>query len=134
MKELGELNFPDDIRYSEDHEWARREGDKVRIGISDYAQDQLGDITFVGMPEVGTTFNPGDEFGTVESTKAVSELFMPLGGEVVAVNETLEDSPDLINKDPYGDGWIIMVKPHNPAELDSLLNRKDYLEKLKGTD
>ncbi|GAB4340712.1 MAG: glycine cleavage system protein GcvH [Candidatus Abyssubacteria bacterium] len=134
MKEPGELNFPDDVRYSEDHEWARREGENVRIGISDYAQDQLGDITFVGMPDVGASFAQGEEFGTVESTKAVSELFMPVGGEVVAVNETLEDSPDLINKDPYGDGWIVMVKPHDPTELDSLLTRKEYVERLKGAD
>lgn len=134
MKQISELNLPDDIRYSEDHEWARREGDAIRVGISDYAQDQLGDITFVGMPNVGDSFRQKEEFGTVESTKAVSELFMPIGGEVLAVNEALGESPGLVNEDPYGRGWIILVKPHNPDEIHSLMTKEEYLKRLKGTE
>ena len=94
MKELNELNFPDDVRYAKSHEWARTEGDKIKVGISDYAQDQLGDIVFVELPEVGDTLGQGEEFGTVESVKAVSELYMPVAGEVVAINDTLEDAPE----------------------------------------
>ena len=134
MKEISELDLPDDVSYSEDHEWARPEGEKVRFGISDYAQDQLGDITFVEMPKVGDTFAQGEEFGAVESTKAVSELFMPVAGEILAVNEALEESPGLVNHDPYGEGWIVEAKPHNPAELDSLMTKEAYLEMLKGMD
>ena len=93
MKELNELILPDDVRFTEEHEWARKEGENVRVGISDYAQDQLGDIVFVELPEVGSSFSKGDEFGTVESVKTVSELYMPIGGEVVAINEELAESP-----------------------------------------
>ena len=134
MKEIGELNLPEDLFYSDDHEWVRSEGDKVRIGISDYAQDRLGDITFVEVPEVGAIFERGKEFGTVESTKAVSEMLMPVGGEVLAVNEALEESPDLLNLDSYGDGWIIEVKPGNPAELESLMTKDAYVNMLEGMD
>ncbi len=102
------------------------------IGINDYAQDQLGEIVFVEMPEVGATFSKGDEFGTVESVKAVSELYMPVSGEIVEINQGLEDAPELVNSDCYGQGWIIRVKPSNPAEMDLLLNRQAYLESLEG--
>ena len=132
MKELDELNFPDDVRYAESHEWARTEGDKIKVGISDYAQDQLGDIVFVELPEVGDTFNKGEEFGTVESVKAVSELNMPMTGEIVAINSSLEDSPEKVNNTPYGDGWMIEVKTDNPSELDDLMNNNAYLATLKG--
>ena len=132
MKEINELNFPDDIRYAESHEWARPQGDTVKVGISDYAQDQLGDIVFVEMPEAGETFEKGAEFGTVESVKAVSELYMPVGGEVLAVNTSLEDSPELVNNTPYTDGWMIEVKPDDPAQLDSLLTKDAYLKSLQG--
>lgn len=132
MKELNELNFPDDVRYSESHEWARSEGDRVKVGITDYAQDQLGDIVFVELPEVGETFDRGAEFGTVESVKAVSELYMPVAGEIVAVNSSLEESPEKVNNTPYGDGWMIEVRADNPAELDGLMNHDAYLETLKG--
>jgi glycine cleavage system H protein len=132
MKEINELNFPDDIRYAESHEWARPQGDTVKVGISDYAQDQLGDIVFVEMPEAGETFEKGAEFGTVESVKAVSELYMPVGGEVVAVNTSLEDSPEMVNNTPYTDGWMIEVKPDDPAQLDSLLTKDAYLKSLQG--
>lgn len=132
MKEINELNIPDDVRYAKDHEWARSEGNTVKIGISDYAQDQLGDIVFVELPQIGDSFQKGEEFGSVESVKAVSELYIPLGGEVTAVNAALEDSPELVNQDPYGDGWMIAIKPNDPAELDALMNREAYLKMLKG--
>ena len=132
MKEINELNFPDDMRYAKSHEWARLEGDTVKVGISDYAQDQLGDIVFVEMPEAGETFAQGDEFGTVESVKAVSELYMPIGGEIVAVNSPLEDAPELVNNTPYSDGWMIEVKPDDPAQMDGLLTKDDYIESLQG--
>ena len=132
MKEITELNFPDDIRYAESHEWARPEGDTVKVGISDYAQDQLGDIVFVEMPEVGETFEKGAEFGTVESVKAVSELYMPVGGEIVAVNPSLEDAPEIVNNTPFTDGWMIEVKPDDPAQLDSLMAKDDYIKSLQG--
>ena len=132
MKEINELNFPDDIRYAKSHEWARLEGDTVKVGISDYAQDQLGDIVFVEMPEAGEIFAQGDEFGTVESVKAVSELYMPIGGEIVAVNSPLEDAPELVNNTPYSDGWMIEVKPDDPAQMDGLLSKDDYIKSLQG--
>lgn len=132
MKEIDELIIPGDARYAEDHEWARLEGNEVRIGINDYAQDQLGDIVYVELPQVGDTFEKGDEFGTVESVKAVSELYMPLGGEVVAVNEDLEDSPELVNQEPYEGGWMILVKPDDEGELDDLMTKAAYLDMLKG--
>ncbi len=132
MKELNELNFPDDVRYAESHEWARIEGDKVKIGISDYAQDQLGDIVFVELPEVGDTFNKGEEFGTVESVKAVSELYMPVAGKVVAINSSLEESPEKVNNTPYGDGWMIEIKAGNASEVDDLMENDAYLGTLKG--
>jgi glycine cleavage system H protein len=132
MKEITELELPDDLRYAQDHEWASNEGDEVRVGVSDYAQDQLGDIVFVELPQVGNTFNKGDEFGTVESVKAVAELYMPVGGEIIAVNQALEDSPELLNKSPYQEGWVIQVKPSDPSELDALMNKSAYVEMLKG--
>jgi len=132
MKEISELNLPEDVRYADDHEWAKESGDTVRIGISDYAQDQLGDIVFVELPDVGSTFNKGDEFGTVESVKAVSELYMPISGEITTINETLTDQPELVNTDPYGGGWMIEVKASDPAEMDSLKSKADYLAMLKG--
>ena len=132
MKELNELNFPDDLRYAESHEWAQSEGEKVKVGITDYAQDQLGDIVFVELPEKGNTFGKGEVFGTVESVKAVSELYMPVGGEVAAVNAELEESPEKVNNTPYSDGWMIEIKAENPSELDILLTKDAYLETLKG--
>jgi glycine cleavage system H protein len=134
MKELDELSFPEDVRYAKDHEWARIEGDKVRVGVSDYAQDRLGDITFVEMPQVGDVFDKGQEFGTLESTKAVGELFMPVGGEILEVNVTLAESPELLNQDPYGQGWILLVKPYRPEEVQELMSRDAYGEMLRGLD
>ena len=132
MKDINDVILPDDIHYAESHEWAKAEGDNVKVGISDYAQDQLGDIVFVEMPEVGETFDKGTEFGTVESVKAVSELNIPIGGEIVAVNSALEDSPELINNAPYSDGWMIEVKANDPAELEALMTKDAYLTSLKG--
>jgi len=132
MKEVSELQLPDDVRYTEDHEWARVEGDKAKTGISDYAQDQLGDIVYVELPQAGDSFDKGQEFGTVESVKAVAELYMPVGGTILAVNSALEKSPELVNKDPYGDGWMIEVQPSDPAQFDALMKKGAYLETLKG--
>jgi glycine cleavage system H protein len=132
MKDIDELNIPDHIKYGDTHEWAELKGDMVKIGISDYAQDQLGDIVFVELPEVGTSFSRGDEFGTVESVKAVSELYMPVGGEVSAVNAALGDAPELVNNDPYNAGWMIEVKLINKEELTDLMDKTAYLNMLKG--
>ncbi len=132
MKAISEMNIPDDMRYTEDHEWAKETGDIIRVGISDYAQDQLGDIVFVELPEVGSTFEKGEEFGTVESVKAASELFMPVGGEVTAINEDLADKPELVNQDPYDGGWMIDIKPGDAKELTRLMDKNAYLEMLKG--
>ncbi len=132
MKEISELNMPDDLRYANDHEWARVEGDKVRIGLDDYAQDQLGDIVFVELPQEGDVFKKGDVFATVESVKAVCECYLPVGGEVVAVNSALEDGPELVNNGPYGDGWMVEVKPADLTEMDALMTNVECLEKLKG--
>ena len=132
MKDISELRFPDDFLYAADHEWAKPEGDKLRVGISDYAQDQLGDIVFVELPRSGVRYAKGEQFGTVESVKAVSELYMPVGGEILSVNKALEESPELMNKEPYGAGWLIEIKPHEPAEMKGLLARDAYLEVLKG--
>jgi glycine cleavage system H protein len=132
MKEIKELDLPDDLRYAEDHEWARAEADNIRVGISDYAQDQLSDVVFVELPQVGDSFGKGEEFGTVESVKAVVELFMPVGGEILAVNNALEESPELVNESPYQEGWFIQVKPTDPLEMDTLMTKKAYFEMLKG--
>ena len=131
MKELDELHLPDDIRYTDEHEWARITGDIARIGVSDYAQDQLGDIVFVELPAVGDTIAKGEVFGTLESVKAVSELYLPLSGEVVAVNTALTDAPELINQDPYA-AWIIEVRPSDAGEYDLLLTAAAYLDLLRG--
>ena len=132
MRDISDLQFPDDFLYAKDHEWAKPEGDKVRVGISDYAQDQLGDIVFVELPQIGSRRAKGEQFGTIESVKAVSELYMPLGGEVLSINKILEDSPELVNKQPYESGWIIEIKPSDPGELKDLMNRDAYLNLLKG--
>ncbi len=132
MKELNELNFPAEVRYAESHEWARAEGDSIKVGITDYAQDQLGDIVFVELPEVGDTLDKGEEFGTVESVKAVSELYMPISGEIIAINSSLEESPEKVNNTPYSDGWMIEVKGENPSEMNDLMDSDAYLGTLKG--
>ncbi len=132
MKEISELNLPEELKYSKDHEWAKVDGDIVTVGIDDYAQDQLGEVVFVEVPEVGDTFSKGDEFGTVESVKAVSEIYLPVSGEIVEVNEGLEDAPELVNNSPYEEGWIVKVKAEDLSELDTMLDKAAYLETLKG--
>ncbi len=134
MKGINELIMPDDIRYAEDHEWARVEGDKVRVGLDDYAQDQLGDIVFVGLPEIGDTFKKGEEFTTIDSVKASAECYIPVSGEIVAINTELEESPQLANTSPYKDGWFVEIKPDNLSEMDTLMTSNECLEKLKGKE
>jgi glycine cleavage system H protein len=111
------LNIPEDLQYTKSHEWVRIEGDTVTIGITDHAQDELGDVVFVELPDEGDTFDAGESFGTVESVKAVSDLYTPVGGEVVEVNSALEDAPENINEDPYGEGWIVKLRTTDDADL-----------------
>jgi glycine cleavage system H protein len=111
------LSVPEDLQYTKSHEWVRTEGDTATIGITDHAQDELGDVVFVELPGEGDTFDAGESFGTVESVKAVSDLYTPLGGEVVEVKSSLEDAPEKINDDPYGDGWIVKLRTTNGADL-----------------
>jgi glycine cleavage system H protein len=117
---------PEDNRYAKSHEYIHVEGDVGTIGITDYAQKELGDVVFVELPQVGTQLEVADEMGTIESVKAVSELFAPVSGEVVEVNESLADKPELVNTDPYGDGWMIKIKLTAPDEVDELMNAEDY--------
>ena len=133
-KEISDLILPDDVRYTDDHEWAKQEGENVKVGITDYAQDQLGDIVFVELPEVGSSFDKGEEFGTLESVKAVSELYMPIGGEIVAANEALADTPELVNSEPYTGAWMIAIKPSDSSEVDALMDKAAYLNTLKGSE
>lgn len=119
-------NFPENLKYSKDHEWTRVEGDEVVIGITSFAQDQLGDVVYVELPEVDGAIQAGQPFGVVESTKAVSELFAPISGKVVGRNDPLLDSPEKVNEDPFGEGWMIRVQPSNPAELEALLDAAAY--------
>ena len=123
--------YPDDLRYTKDHEWIRRDGERGVVGITHHAQAQLGDVVFVELPEVGRAVKAGETFGTVESVKAVSELFSPVTGEVVEVNEALADDYDVIADDPYGAGWMIAVKPSDPSELDNLLDAAAYAEQVE---
>lgn len=120
------MNIPDDLQYTPDHEWVRPEGDGATVGITDYAQGELGDIIFVEFPVVGDTFIQGDTFGTIEAVKTVADLFIPLSGEIIAVNTDLEDAPEKVNNDPYGEGWMVKVKLTNPDERDSLLSAAAY--------
>jgi glycine cleavage system H protein len=121
---------PADLRYTKDHEWARSEDDLVTVGITAYAVEQLGDITLVTLPEPGTTVDVGDSFGDLDSVKAVSELYAPISGEIVECNEGLEDAPEQVNEDPYGEGWMVKIKPSDPAELEKLMDAKAYAELL----
>ena len=124
---------PKDLRYTKEHEWARRTGNTVVVGVTAHAQEALGDVVYVDLPKVGAVLSAGASFGTVESTKAVSELFAPLGGKVVKVNQALTDAPQLINQDPYGKGWICEVEPSAPAELDGLMDAPAYAALLAST-
>jgi glycine cleavage system H protein len=120
------MSVPDDLRYSTDHEWVRVEDGLVRVGITDYAQDALGDVVFVQVPSVGAAVKQGESFSEVESTKSVSDIYAPVSGTVVHVNEDLADAPQRINEDPYGDGWICVIRPDDPAEVDALLDASGY--------
>ena len=120
------VDVPDDLRYTEEHEWARIKEDIVEIGITDFAQDALGEIVFVELPNEGDEITKGDSFGGVESTKSVSDLYAPLSGEIVEINEVLLDSPETINEDPYGSGWIVKVRPYDIAELKDLMEPEKY--------
>ncbi len=134
MKEISEIKIPVDLFYTEDHEWVSRQEDNLRIGISDYAQDQLGEIVYVELPQPGDSFEKGAVFGTVESVKAVSEVYMPVTGEICKINETLEDNPEFVNQDPYGKGWMVSIRPSDASDLDTLMNAEVYLKKLRGTE
>jgi glycine cleavage system H protein len=126
---MSELDYPSDLRYTSDHEWVRVGDDGVvRIGITAFAQDALGDVVYVSLPAVGDTVTPGDSCGEVESTKSVSDVYAPLEGEVTATNAALDASPELINSDPYGEGWLVELKPADPAAVDALLDAKAYGE------
>ncbi len=132
MKEISKLNLPTDLKYAEDHEWAKKEGDTITIGITDYAQDQLGEIVFVELPEMGDTLAKGDEFGSLESVKAVSEIYIPISGKIVALNNALEDQPELVNSSCYENGWLVKIKSDDITELDQLMSSAAYLSMLKG--
>jgi glycine cleavage system H protein len=122
--------LPDDRKYSKEHEWVHVEGDKGKVGITDYAQSQLGDVVYVELPEVGAKLEAMQVFGTIESVKAVSELFCPVAGEVVEINQKVVDTPELVNSDPYGDAWLVVVKLGGDGGLDALLSAADYQKYL----
>jgi glycine cleavage system H protein len=124
-------NTPEDLSYTKDHEWVRLRGDQATVGITDHAQKQLGDVVYVELPKIGEKFEAGEPFGSVESVKAVSEIYMPLTGSVVEVNESLNDSPEKVNEDPYGDGWMIVLKVENAAQVDGLLSSIEYEDYIK---
>jgi glycine cleavage system H protein len=124
------MQYPDDLKYAENHEWARLEGERVRMGISDYAQDALGDVVYVEVPEVGAEVSQGDAFAEVESTKSVSDVYAPVSGTIVEVNGALEDTPELVNTDPYGEGWFAVIEPADLSELESLKDAATYASDL----
>lgn len=120
------MNFPTNVKYTSEHEWIRIEGEEAYVGITDYAQDQLGDIVFVDVTAEGETLEQGEVFGTIEVVKTVSDLFLPVGGEVLEINPALEENPELVNKDPYGDGWLIRIRPTDLSQLDGLMDAEAY--------
>lgn len=120
------MNFPTNVKYTNEHEWIRLEGEEAYVGITDYAQTQLGDIVFVDVPTEGETLEKGETFGSIEVVKTVSDLFLPVGGEILEVNQALEENPELVNKDPYGEGWIIKIRPTDVSEMDDLLDAEAY--------
>jgi glycine cleavage system H protein len=130
MEGLG-MNTPKELRYSEEHEWVKTEGEQVRIGITDFAQSELGDIVFVELPEVGDEVTADEPFGSVESVKTVSELYAPISGKVVAVNEDLSDSPEFVNESPYEKAWMIVIEPSDAGEIENLMTSEQYEEMVK---
>ena len=131
MKSAETVNLPEDLNYTDEHVWVRQDGDTLVAGISDFAQDQLGEVAYVDLPEVGRHLNGHDEFGSIESVKAVNALFMPVAGEIVEVNSELEDAPELVNADCYGKGWIVRIKADDPAGAKTLLDAAAYRALLK---
>lgn len=125
------MSIPKELRYSEEHEWAKVEGDKVRIGITDFAQHELGDIVFVELPEVGDELKVDEPFGSVESVKTVSELYAPISGKIVAINEDLSDDPQFVNESPYEKAWMVVIEPADLSELDNLMSAEQYEEMIK---
>jgi glycine cleavage system H protein len=124
--------YPEDLKYTQEHEWVKAEDDApARVGITDYAQDQLGDIVYVQLPEVGSTVRAGDPCGELESTKSVSDLYAPVNGTVVAINESLADQPDLVNTDPYGEGWLLDIEVEDPDEIEALMDAETYEGQLE---
>ena len=128
------MNIPKDLRYSEEHEWVKSEGNTVKIGITDFAQDELGDIVFVELPEVGDELSADEPFGSVESVKTVSELYAPISGKVISINEELEDSPEFVNDSPYEKAWMIEIEPNDPSEVDKLLSPEEYEKHISEED
>ena len=127
------MNIPSDLRYSTDYEWIRRDGTTVTIGITEYAQDALGDVVFVEIPEQGEALSAGDSFTEVESTKSVSDIYAPVSGTISAVNDALEDHPELLNSDPYGEGWLCSIEMSDPGEFDGLLDADGYRALTEGS-
>ncbi len=128
------MKFDENVKYAKSHEWAREDGDLVVVGISDYAQDSLGDVVFVELPEVGDTFEQGAAFGVVESVKAASDVYAPVSGEVVEVNSTLADNPATVNEDPFGSGWLVKLKPADSSQTGSLMDADEYKSYTEGLD
>lgn len=126
------MDFPQNLKYTNEHEWIRVEGDIAYVGITDYAQEQLGDIVFVDIPTVGEALEAGEVFGTIEVVKTISDLFLPVAGEVMEQNEALEENPELVNKDPYGEGWLIKMKPANLKDVEDLLDAEGYKAVVNG--
>ncbi len=126
------MKFPENVKYTSEHEWVRLDGDIAYVGITDYAQEQLGDIVFVDIPTVGETLPANEVFGTIEVVKTISDLFLPVGGEILEQNEALEDQPELVNQDPYGEGWLVKIKPDTNADFNSLLDVKAYKALVNG--
>ncbi len=124
------MNIPDDLKYTKDHEWIKVEGDTATVGITDYAQHELGDIVYIEVNTVGETLEQEETFGTIEAVKTVSDLFMPVSGEVIEFNEELESNPEIVNKEPYSEGWIVKIKLSNPSEVDDLLDADSYKDIL----
>ena len=125
------MEYPDDLKYTKEHEWARMSDGRITVGITDYAQDALGEVVFLELPEVDTDVSKEDTFGVIESVKAANDLFAPVSGRVVEVNGTVVDSPEMVNTDPYGEGWLIVVEPSDLAELDELMTAKEYAEYVR---
>lgn len=127
-------DFPTDVKYTKEHEWARVEGDLVRVGVTRYAVDQLGDVTLVDLPSVGDSVSADERFGDIESVKTVSELFSPISGEIVEINPLVDEAPETVNEDPYGEGWFMLVRPSDPSQLDGLLDAAGYESFIKSIE